>query len=243
MPLVASEQVKETVAVALFQPAAFGDGVTAALIVGTVVSLVMTGLIVLDPAAFVPMMVSVCAPSLPRSKSLRVQVPPAIVAANPLTVRLAAVPADPERLAVRVLMNEPGAGVISEIAGGGPVITWMVAVAVLPAASVATADMVAGDALPLRLSVICQVPSAAIVAACPLTRSVTSVSSSATVPLTRTCAASETTESLAGDVIVTWGAISSTARVTCELPLIVTWLAKMPPLSVDDEMVDGAEGA
>jgi hypothetical protein len=66
MPLVASEQVKVTVAMLLFQPAAFGDGVTTVVIVGAVVSLVTTGVMVVELPPFMPVMVSVCGPSLPR---------------------------------------------------------------------------------------------------------------------------------------------------------------------------------
>src|ERR1051325_364235 len=68
MPLSASLQVKLTVTAVLFQPAAFGAGLTVAVIVGGVRSTMSAGggLIVDGPPAFVPLMVSVCEPSPPR---------------------------------------------------------------------------------------------------------------------------------------------------------------------------------
>ena len=121
--------------------------------------------------------------------------------------------------------------------------TWMLAVAVFPAASVATADTVTGEALPERSRVICHVPSEAIAANWPFTFTETSVSSSATVPLTRTWTGSEVPELSAGEVIATRGATSSIVRVTCEEPLIVTMFAKMLPTSVELAKLTDADGA
>src|SRR5258708_36664244 len=89
-------------------------------------------------------MVSVCAPSGPRSKFAMENAPAATTACSPLTVTDVALPALPEILTIRVLINEPGRGELNVRVGGRTVITVTFAVAVFPAASVASAVIVAG---------------------------------------------------------------------------------------------------
>src|SRR5437016_5870169 len=138
----------------LFHPAAFAGGAAVAWIVGGVRSRVSVGEIGVDPPAFVPTMCSVCTPSaLPRLKFCSVQMPFANVAGVPSTVTDVAVPAPPDRVTTLVLTNDPGAGSVSESAGGGMVTTEMCALPMLFAASVAAAVMVTGEATPVRLSV------------------------------------------------------------------------------------------
>ena len=90
---------------------------------GATVSLVTLGVMVADPPAPVPTMVSVCSPSDPRSKLDSDQLPEATVAACPFTVTVVALPDPPDRLTKRVLTNDPGAGEVSESTGGGTVVT------------------------------------------------------------------------------------------------------------------------
>src|SRR2546423_10609265 len=125
----------------LFHPASFGAGAIVASMVGGVRSTVSDGEIGVDPPAFVPTMFSVCAPSGPTLKLARVQVPFATVAAVPLTVTDVAVPAPPESVTTLVLMNDPGRGSVSESVGGGMVTTETCALALLFAASAATAGV------------------------------------------------------------------------------------------------------
>src|ERR1051325_1225881 len=214
MPLSASLQLKLMVTAELFQPAAFGAGLTVAVIVGGVRSTMSAGagLIVDGPPAFVPLMVSVCEPSPPRLKFESDQVPLVIVAGVPLTVTEVAVPGPPLRFTVLELTNDPGAGSVSESTGGGMVMTETCATPMLFAASVAVAVMVTGELPPLKFSVTCHVPSAAIVAGCPLTCTVTAVSS-LTVPVTVTWLGLETGVLSVGAVMVTVGLTSSMSRV------------------------------
>src|ERR1051325_8708136 len=213
MPLKASLQVKLTVTAELFQPAAFGAGARLPLIAGNVRSTVSAGVMVSGPAALVPTMVSVCGPSAPRLKPCTVQMPLAIVAGVPLTVTLVAVPLPPESVTLLELTNEPGGGSVSESVGGGMVMTEICAEPVAPTAFVATAVMVAGEVCDVRSTVADQVPSAATVAVCPFTLTVAGLME-VTLPVTATCAGSETGELSAGAAIVTCGVCVSMLKVT-----------------------------
>src|SRR5436190_22442957 len=134
----------------LFHPASFGAGMILASMVGGVRSTVSDGEIGVDPPAFVPTMFSVCGPSGPTLKFGRVQVPFATAAAVPLTVTDVAVPAPPESVTTLALMNDPGRGSVSESVGGGMVTTETCALALLFAASAATAVIVTGVVGPER---------------------------------------------------------------------------------------------
>src|SRR5258708_31248171 len=114
MPLVASEQAKLTVALVLFQLAAFGAGVTVAWIIGGAISLMTLGVMVVDPPAFVPTMVSVCVPSGPRSKPESDQEPLAMLAGWPLTLLELAWPALPVSVTRRESTIDPVACRTSE---------------------------------------------------------------------------------------------------------------------------------
>src|ERR1044071_6959550 len=213
MPLSASLQGKLTGTAEVFQPAAFGAGATWASIAGSVRSTVRVGVMLAGPAALVPVMVSVCGPSAPRSKLLTVQMPFVIVAGVPLTVTLVAVPLPPDNVTVLDFTNEPGAGSVSESVGGGMVMTEICAEPVAPTAFVATAVMVAGEVCEVRSTVTDQLPSAATVAVWPLTFTVAGLME-LTLPVTATCAGSETGELSAGDAIVTCGCCVSMLTVT-----------------------------
>src|SRR5258708_15784500 len=164
-----SSQRNVTVTLLLFQPFALGAGVSVALMVGATVSVVTVFWMVDVPPAFVPTMVSVCAPSGPRSKFAMENAPAATTACCPLTVTDVALPALPEILTIRVLINEPGRGELNVRVGGRTVITVTFAVAVFPATSVASAVIGAGEG-PVGRTVVCPPPTSASLAPRPLTR-------------------------------------------------------------------------
>src|SRR6185369_5411402 len=121
--------------------------------VGATVSRLTTGVMLLAiPTLLVPTMVSVRAPSAPRSKLASDQIPEETTAGCPLTVTDTALPEPPERLTMRVLTHDPGTGELSVSTGGGTVVTVTRALLLLPVRSVATAVIVAGEE-PDRLSV------------------------------------------------------------------------------------------
>src|ERR1051326_6784688 len=209
------------------------------------------GEMVVEPPTFVPTMVSVCEPSAPRAKFCNDQMPFATVAAVPLTVTDVAVPLPPERFTVLELTNDPGAGSVSESVGGGTVMTETFALAGRVTAAVATAGSGTRHAGPRRArgcggggaeavgsGGAWYVPSAAMVAACPLTLTVSGLMS-LTVPVTTTWLGSPTTELSAGEVMAICGscvsmltvtvmglwlpALSTASRVTvCPAPSVVT---------------------